>query len=112
MLGLTWQKQCLKRWPGVALCEHVLVQDGYVILTTQRLIWIDSLATPHAGRSSQLPLVAVHGSFRKTTFGFNPKVRLEIRVYKSVDNKPIQGVLLTALLVQLAHSGTLLCYRL
>ena len=35
------------------------LQDGYAVVTTHRLLWIDAAAAPSAGASCSLPLAAV-----------------------------------------------------
>lgn len=65
-------------------------QDGYAVLTTHRLLWIDTAKAPEAGASCCLLLSTVKHVQSKSSHIFGtPKVRLEVHV--SHDSKPVPG---------------------
>lgn len=70
------------------------MQNGYVVATSHRLIWIDAAATPQPGRSCYLPLESIHSTNKRVQYGLNlinPKVRLEVKVYVDLKSQPCNG---------------------
>lgn len=67
------------------------MQNGYVVTTSHRLIWIDAAATPSPGRSCHLPVDSIHSTRKHVQYGLNlmnPKVRLEVKVFVDLASKP------------------------
>eukprot|EP00775_Hariotina_reticulata_P005632 gene5632-5871_t len=77
---------------GMQSCQTAeRYQGGYAVVTSQRLIWIDSAASPAAGRSCHLALDCIHSTRKHVQYGLNlmnPKVRLEVKVYVDLSAKP------------------------
>eukprot|EP00878_Enallax_costatus_P031939 GHUV01035013.1.p1 GENE.GHUV01035013.1~~GHUV01035013.1.p1 ORF type:complete len:127 (+),score=22.33 GHUV01035013.1:231-611(+) len=66
-------------------------QNGYMVATSHRLIWIDAAATPNSGRSCHLPVDSIHSTRKHVQYGLNlisPKVRLEVKVFVDLGSKP------------------------
>ena len=63
---------------GVTL---LAIQVGRAVLTTHRLMWIDSSVSPSQGSSIQLPLSAVHEVHLKASMMLrSPKIRVFVYV--------------------------------
>jgi hypothetical protein len=61
-----------------------VLQSGYAVVTSHRLLWIDAAATPGPGRSCHLPLDTIHSVQKRVQYTINlinPKVRLEVKVF-------------------------------
>ncbi|WIA08844.1 hypothetical protein OEZ85_008265 [Tetradesmus obliquus] len=66
-------------------------QNGYAVVTSHRVLWIDAGARPAPGRSCCLPLESIHSSSKRVQYGLNlmnPKVRLELKVYVDLRSQP------------------------
>ncbi|KAK9803478.1 hypothetical protein WJX73_006449 [Symbiochloris irregularis] len=73
--------------PGQLKPKH---EDGYAVLTTHRLMWIDSARAPAAGASCGLSLSCVQHVQSKASHIFGtPKLRAQVHV--SRDNTPVPG---------------------
>jgi hypothetical protein len=67
------------------------MQNGYAVVTSHRVLWIDAGASPAPGRSCCLPLESIHSSSKRVQYGLNlmnPKVRLELKVYVDLRSQP------------------------
>lgn len=77
--------------PGQLKAKH---EDGYAVLTTHRLLWLDAAKAPAAGASCSLPLSAVQHVHSKASHIFGtPKLR--VQVFVNEDRKPVEGAILT-----------------
>eukprot|EP00798_Chlamydomonas_sp_ICE-L_P017813 gene17813-24191_t len=78
-------------------------KGGYVILTSQRLIWMDASATAgsaavpgsegprQGGRSCHLPVASIKSCTKKTSVSFKSKVRLKLEVCCNYERKPVDA---------------------
>ncbi|MEW5308476.1 MAG: hypothetical protein WDW38_000434 [Sanguina aurantia] len=63
-------------------------KDGYVIVTNQRLVWLDGISSPAPGRSCHIPIHAIQRLRRKTTIGFSPKLWIVLDVFATATGTP------------------------
>lgn len=69
-----------------------MLQVGRATLTSHRLLWTDTTASPEQGSSCQVPLSAVHEVLLKASMMLrSPKIR--VFVYVDEHSKPAVGML-------------------
>ena len=68
----------------------ILAQDGFAILTTHRLIWVDAAKAPAAGASCYLSLASVESLEVSATKVWTQN-KLRIRVHLDSQRQPLPG---------------------